>query len=397
MTLADKLKQDADALAAQLVDWRRDFHRHPELGFEEVRTSGKVVERLEQLGLDVRTGIAETGVVAILRAPNATGPAVLLRADMDALPIQEVDGREYGSQVANRMHACGHDGHTSMLLGAANLLCARRDQLPQDVVFCFQPAEEGGGGGQKMVEAGVLDLVPTGVVYGLHLWSPSEVGTIEVRPGPAMAAVDEFEARIVGRGGHGAIPHVTRDPIVAAAQAITILQSVVSRNVDPIQPAVVTIGSVQAGSATNVIPDDARLLGTMRSFSEEVRGLLRERVREVLEQVAGAAGCRVEFKLRCGYPAVVNDARAAELARLKAAEVVGEQNVIEPPPMAAAEDFSFFLQKRPGAFIFVGAGNESKGITAPHHSPRFDIDEAALPRGAELLARLALHPDHPAR
>jgi amidohydrolase len=393
--MSDDLKKSADALAPELVRLRRSIHRQPELGFEETRTSGLVESRLKELGLEVHSGLATTGVVGILRANSSSGPAVLLRADMDALPIQEIEGREYGSEVAGCMHACGHDGHTAMLLGAASMLCERRQELTHDVVFCFQPAEEGGGGGEKMIEEGVLDIVETGTVYGLHLWSPSPVGTLHVRPGAFMAAVDEFTARIIGRGGHGAMPHCNVDPVVAASQAVVALQSVVSRNVDPIEPAVVTVGALQAGTAGNIIPDEALLRGTMRSFDEGVRTLLRERVQEVLDLSARAAGCRLEFELTCGYPAVINDPRSASLARTAANDVFGEENVFEPAPLACAEDFSFFLQQRPGAFMFVGAGNVAKGIDAPHHSPRFDIDEDALPRGAELLARLALRDDHP--
>ncbi len=388
--MTDTLKQAASDLAEELVETRRTLHRQPELGFQEHKTSALVEGRLRALDLEVKTGIAGTGVVGILRAKSPTQPGVLLRADMDALPIQEVAGREYGSQVDGCMHACGHDGHTSMLLGAAKMLAERRSELKRDVLFCFQPAEEGGGGGEKMVAAGVLDLVETGEVYGLHLWSPEPVGTVLVRPGAFMAAVDEFTARIVGRGGHGAMPHCNVDPIVAGAQAVSALQSIVSRNVDPIQPAVVTVGAFQSGTAGNIIPEDATLKGTMRSFDEGVRAMLRERVPAILEQVAGAYGCTVEFQLTCGYPAVINDAASAGTARAAAIDVVGEANVVTPDPLACAEDFSYFLNERPGAFIFVGAGNEARGITAPHHSPFFDIDEAALPTGAELLARLAL-------
>jgi len=391
----DAIKQRSNQLAPELVAWRRQLHQHPELGYDVHETAAFVESRLRELGLETRTGIAENGVVGLLRAESPEGPAVLLRADMDALPIQEVSGREYGSKVPDRMHACGHDGHMAMLLGAATLLSERRDSLKRDVVLCFQPAEEGGAGGQRMVEEGVLDLVETGAVYALHLWSLWEAGTVHVRPGPMMAAVDEFSARIVGRGGHAAQPHDNIDPIVAGAQAVNALQSIVSRNVDPMESAVVTVGAFNAGSATNIIPDQAELKGTMRSFTDEVRELLRRRVPEVLEGAARTAGCSLEFEMLCGYPAVVNDARAVEIVRREATAAVGEANVNEPAPMACAEDFSFFLNERPGAFIMVGAGNRKKGIDAPHHSPRFDIDESALPRGAELLARLALSPDQP--
>jgi amidohydrolase len=385
-------RKEADALAPRLVAWRRQLHQHPELGFEEEQTSAFVAEHLRELGLEVHTGLAHTGVVGILRAAQKKEAGVLLRADMDALPIQEVEGREYGSKIPGKMHACGHDGHTAMLLGAATVLAPRAEQLTRDVIFCFQPGEEGMGGAEKMIDEGVLEIVETGSAFGLHLWAGAEVGTALVRPGPAMAAQDEFEARIIGVGGHGAIPQSTIDPIVAAALAVTALQSVVSRNVDPVETAVVTIGSLHAGEAPNVIPDFARLQGTLRSFTEEVRELLKRRVREVLEGTASASGCRAEFVLKPGYPAVVNDPASARLAARLAGEVFGAEHVIEHPPIAASEDFSYFLQNRPGAFVFVGSSNEAKGITAQHHSPRFDVDEDALPRGTELLIRLALEP-----
>ncbi len=244
-----------------------------------------------------------------------------------------------------------------------------------------------------MIEAGVLSIVEPGCAYAIHLWSLFPAGTVHVRPGPVMAAQDEFRARIVGRAGHGALPHRALDPIVAASQAIVALQAVVSRSVDPVEPAVVTVGSFHAGTATNVIPEDARIEGTLRCFSEAVRQILRTRIRETLEGAAAAAGCSVEFELKPGYPAVRNDPAAVERVRREAREVVGEANVVEVPPMTAAEDFAYFLERVPGAFLFLGAGNEERGITAPHHSPRFDFEESVLPRGAELLARLALSPD----
>jgi amidohydrolase len=388
--MEDDVKRRVAGIAETLVAWRRQLHQTPELGFEEHVTARFVASRLAELKLEVETGVATTGVVAVLRAPRASSPPVLLRADMDALPIDEDAGRSYGSKTPGKMHACGHDGHMAMLLGAATVLAACTERLSRDVVFCFQPGEEGFGGAEAMIREGVLSRHGVAEAYGLHLWSLFPAGTIHVRPGPTMAAQDEFVATMHGRGGHGALPHRAIDPIVAAAQAIVGLQSVVARSIDPIQPAVVTVGSIHAGSAPNVIPDQARMQGTMRSFDEGVRETLRARVREVFEGQAAAAGCRVEFELHPGYPAVVNDAAAVERVRRHAIAVVGESRVVEPDPMAAAEDFAYFLRQVPGAFAFVGAGNEARGITAPHHSPRFDIDESALPIGAELLARIAL-------
>jgi amidohydrolase len=262
-------------------------------------------------------------------------------------------------------------------------------------VFCFQPAEEGKGGAERMIEDGVLDWVETGSAYALHLWTPFAHGTVHVRSGPIMAAQDEFSARILGRGGHGAQPHLAVDPIVAAAQAVNALQTVVSRNIDPMQAAVVTVGSLHAGRATNAIPAEALLEGTLRSFDDGVRRQLRERVPAVLAAVAQAAGCELEFELRPGYPTVVNHASNVEAVRRAALTAFGPANVHEPAPLTAAEDFAYFLQQRPGAFVLVGAGNPERGISAPHHSPEFDIDESVLPLGAELLARLALQADGP--
>jgi len=388
-------KDAAARIADDLVTWRRDLHRHPELGFEERRTASFVASCLEGLGLEVRTEVGATGVVGLLRSPRAEGGAVLLRADMDALPIHETDDRPYRSRVDGCMHACGHDGHTAMLLGAATLLAGRRHDLPRHVLFCFQPAEEGLGGAEAMIRDGVLDWVEVGSAYALHLWTPVEHGEVHVRSGPIMAAADEFTARILGKGGHGALPHVASDPIVAAAQAVGALQTVVSRGVDPLQAAVVTVGALHAGRASNVIPDEAIMEGTLRSFDDGVRQQLRARVPAVIAAAARAVGCGSEFDLRAGFPVTINDAAATEVVRRVAREAAGKDRVHETPPLPASEDFSYFLRERPGAFVLLGAGNAERGITAPHHSPEFDIDESVLPLGAELLARLAVDPEQP--
>ena len=388
--MADDLKRRVEELKVSLTTWRRALHRRPELGFEEHETAAFVAAGLRGLDLEVATGVARTGVIGVLRAAQPSRKPVLLRADMDALPIEEEGGRPYGSEIQGKMHACGHDGHVAMLLGAATVLHGVRERLDRDVVFCFQPGEEGFGGAEAMIREGVLSQHEVEEVYGLHLWSPFPVGTIQVRPGATMAAQDEFTASIIGRGGHGAMPHEALDPIVAAAQAIAALQSVVSRSIDPLDAAVVTVGSLHAGSAPNVIPDKATMRGTLRSFDDAVRETLRRRVREVLDGTSAAAGCRLEFALAPGYPAVVNAPAAVERVRRHAASVVGEGNVIEPPPMAAAEDFAYFLREATGAFVFIGAGNVDRGIVAPHHASKFDIDESALAVGTELLVRIAL-------
>lgn len=388
--MADELKRRVADLTESLVAWRRALHKRPELGFVEHETAAFVAARLRELEIDVKTGVATTGVVGVLRAKAPSRPPVLLRADMDALPVSEAPGRSYGSEIAGRMHACGHDGHMAMLLGAASVLSAVRERTDRDIVLCFQPGEEGFGGADAMIREGVLSEHGVAEAYGLHLWSLFPVGTVHVRSGPTMAAQDEFVATMVGKAGHGAMPHEARDPVVAAAQAVVALQSVVARSIDPIQPAVVSIGSLHAGTAPNVIPEAATMHGTLRSFDEAVREILRLRVREVLEGTAAAAGCRLEFTLSPGYPAVVNDAEAVSRVRRHAALVVGAANVVDPAPMAAAEDFAYFLRQVPGAFTFIGAGNVARGITAPHHAPQFDIDESALPIGTELLVRIAL-------
>jgi amidohydrolase len=392
---SEDLRATCDSRASDLVAWRRELHRHPELGFEETRTARFVEDRLREMGIEVRTGLARTGVAGLLRGGGRRLPAVLLRADMDGLPIQETAGRSYGSTIPGRMHACGHDAHMAMLIGAAAVLAPLVDRLPRDVLFCFQPAEEGRGGAERMIREGVLELTDVGSVFALHVWSQLRAGTAHVRPGPMLAAQDEFSAKICGRGGHGAMPHTVIDPIVASAQAVVALQSLVSREVDPNQPAVVTVGKIHGGSAPNVIPDDVRLEGTLRSFTEEVRGQLRSRVEELLRRTSKGARCQLEFELRPGFPAVVNHPGSVQAIRRLAGEVFGADSVHEPAPLAAAEDFAYFLRERPGAFVLLGAGNPGAGIDAPHHSSRFDIDESVLPRGTELLVRLALDPEDP--
>lgn len=375
------------SILRDVIQLRRDIHAHPELGFEEVRTSAIVADELRKLDYDVCTGIAQTGVVGILRT-GRPGRTVLLRADMDALPIEEQSGVPFASVATGKMHACGHDAHVAILLGAARLVRQRRDECCGMVVFCFQPAEEGKGGGRAMVEQGVLEDPHVDAVYGLHVWSRLTPGVVAVRGGPIMASSDSIEITIRGKGGHGAAPHETVDAIVTSAHFITAVQSVVSRTIDPLQPAVITIGSIHSGTTHNVIPDEARLLGTVRAFDSGVRDEMPARIEGVLRGCCGAAGASYDFRYERRYPVTVNDAAESQYVRELAARTLGASNSIDLTPIMGAEDFSFMLEQRPGCFFFLGAGPGPEA--EPHHSARFKIDEAALENGVKMMTALAL-------
>lgn len=371
----------------KLVATRREIHRHPEPGFREVRTAALVAERLRRLRLDVRTGIAETGVLGILRGGNP-GKTILVRADMDALPLTEDPGREYGSTAPGYMHACGHDAHVSMALATAEALAQRKSDLKGNIVFCFQPAEEGPGGALPMIQAGVLDEPRVEACVGLHVWSDLPAGQIGVRPGPLMASVDEIEIVLSGRGGHGAAPHQTRDLVVAAAHVVTALQTVKSRRIDPQDPVVVTIAAIHGGQAFNIIPDKVSLRGTIRTFDARVRDRVEDEVRALVTGVGSAFGAEVHVEYRRGYPTTVNDPGFSVLTQEAAAEVVGSANVVEPRRTMGGEDMSYFLERVPGCFFFLGTRNEERGIDAPHHCPRFDIDESAMIVGVQTFLRV---------
>ncbi len=327
--------------------------------------------------------MARTGLVATLRGD---GPrTVLLRVDMDALPITEATDAPYTSRNPGVMHACGHDGHVAMGAVAARVL-ARRG-LPGTARVLFQPAEEGEGGAQRVVADGALDGID--VVLGVHLWNELPVGTLGVKAGPLMAAVDGFEIAVHGRGGHGAMPHQAKDPVVAAAQVVLALQTIVSRQVSPVKAAVLTVGAIHGGQAFNVIPDLVTLTGTIRTHDPELRRSMPERVRALAEGVATAHGCRAELRWRQGNPAVINDAGVAEIARRAARRVVGDERVVEPEPTMGGEDMAVYFERVPGCFVFVGSGNPARGLSEPHHSPRFDFDEDALAIGCEFLVEAA--------
>ena len=382
--MSKRLETEITALTGQLVAWRRDFHRHPEVAFEETRTSAVVREFLESLGLSVHSA-GGTGLVAVLKG-RPGGKTVALRADMDALPVQEQGGKEYGSLNRGVAHACGHDGHMAMLMAAAKVLTARKGEFSGRVVFLFQPAEEKPpGGAKRMVEEGALDGVDA--VFGLHLWQAFPTGKVGVIKGPILAQADNFSIIVKGKGGHGALPHTAVDPIVAAAQIVANSQTIVSRNVDPLKPCVVTFGTVNGGTTNNIIPAEVALTGTVRTFDPAIQALAERRLREIAEETAKAFGasCQVDYML--GYPAVVNDAAMVDFATGVAKRVLGEGCLYPFDPVMGGEDFAFYLQKVPGAFIFLGAGD---GHEFPHHHPAFDIDERALPVGALLYTSLAL-------
>ncbi len=380
------VREAAAALRPRLVAWRRRFHAHPELSFEEEETAAAVAEELTRLGLPVARPV-RTGVVAEV-VGAASGPVVVLRADLDALPLQEENRVEYASRRPGVMHACGHDGHTAILLGAAVMLAERRACLPGRVRLVFQPAEEKPpGGARAMVEAGVLEGVRAAV--GFHLWSDLPVGTVGVREGPIMAAADEFRVEVTGRGGHGAQPHQAVDACLVAAQIIVNLQAIVSRRVNPLRPAVISVGRVQAGQAFNVIAPRAWLEGTVRSLDEDTRALLHRELARVVEHTCALAGAEGKVEVFGGYPPVVNDGAVAAVVRAAAETAAGREAVLTPEPLMGGEDFAYFAREVPSCYFLLGARNEARGIVHPHHHPRFDLDEDALPLGVEVLVRAA--------
>ena len=374
------------ASSEEMTDWRRDLHAHPELGFEEVRTSQIVAEKLESWGIEVTRGIATTGLVGTLRC-GTSSRAIGIRADMDALPMTEANDVPYASKTAGRMHACGHDGHTTMLLGAAKYLAETRN-FDGTVHFIFQPAEEGGGGGRVMVEEGLFDRFPCDFVFGLHNDTTLPVGTMTAVEGGVCAAADRFWVRITGKGGHAAGPHRSIDPIVIGAQIVLALQTIVSRRTNPLDSAVISICQFHAGSAGNIIPDDAVLNGTVRTLKPEVQDQTEALMRQIVESTAAAHGAVGVLEYGRGYPPVVNAAEATERAARAAAKVVGAENVIRSRlPGMGGEDFSYMAQRVPGCFVRVGQRTEERGHVGAHNV-RYDFNDDILPLGASLWASL---------
>lgn len=386
--------EQAEELFPYTQAMRRDFHIHPELGFREVRTGGIVAKELEALGIEVTKGVGKTGVVGWLEGARP-GPTILLRFDMDALPITEETGAEYASTNPGVMHACGHDGHTAVGLTVAKMLHAHRDQLAGNIKFCFQPSEEGTngeeiGGALMMLRDGVLDSPKVDKTLSLHLWNYRPFGWVHVAQGPVMAGAEMFAVKLTGKGGHGAEPHSTVDPVVAAAHIVTALQTIVARNVPPLKPAVVSVTSIQAGTAFNVIPQTAEILGTIRNFDPDVRLLVLKRFEEIVSGIAGSMQCGVEITLKQVTPIVINEEETTGRV-LNAAQSVFPEKEIDTSPYLTmgAEDMGYMQEKTGGCYFFVGSANPGKNLTYLHHHPKFDFDERALVTASALMASAA--------
>ena len=372
--------KEALKIKDQIIAWRRDFHMHPELGYEEERTSKIVEEHLREWGYTIKR--VGTGIIADIGNGEKK---IALRADMDALPVQEENDVPYKSRTPGKMHACGHDAHTAMLLGAAKIIAEHKEELPNKVRLIFQPAEEGGNGALKMIEGGGLEGVDA--IFGLHVWMELASGIVGIREGPVMAGVGRFDVEIEGKGGHGASPHETIDPVPIAAQAILAFQTIISRNLNPLESGVVSVGAIKGGEAFNVIPERVYMNGTYRFFTQETKKLIEKRIEEVLKGIVLANNASYKLKIKEVAPPTINDPQMASLAK-RVAQKLGLK-VDDVPKSMGSEDFAFYLQKVPGAFIALGIKNEEKGITHPHHHPKFNVDEEVLPLGTALEVGLA--------
>ncbi|GIV66600.1 MAG: peptidase M20 [Bellilinea sp.] len=389
MNNVSQFVEKAESLYSYSQYLRRDFHRYPELGFQEYRTAEIIARELRSLGLEVTTGIAETGVTAIIEGAHP-GRVVMLRFDMDALPIEEQTGADYASQHPGVMHACGHDGHMAIGLTVARLLQQNRGAIHGTIKLVFQPAEEGLGGAERMVAERVLENPRVDVCLGLHLWNEKPLGWAAVVPGAFMAGADFFTVRILGKGGHGGLPETTIDPIVAAAQVVMALQTIVSRNIAPLESAVVSVTQMAAGSAYNVIPNQAELRGTIRTFMPEVRDVVLARLEQIIHSIARGMNCEAKIDLqRLTWP-VVNHPRVAEIVQEVIKNLLPEYRNESNYRSMVSEDMAVFLNQVPGCFFFIGSGNPEKGLNASHHHPKFDFDEQVLPKAAAILAAAAI-------
>lgn len=379
----------SDQTYQSMVEFRRTIHKHPELKYEEKQTAAFVKNHLQNLGWKFESEIAETGIVALIDS-GLLGKTLLVRADMDALPIFEENEVEYKSIIPGTMHACGHDAHTSILMGlAADLKTSIQSHIPQGrVLLVFQPAEEGGSGADRMIEAGILEKYKVDACLGLHVWNHIDIGKIGVVNGTMMASVDEFKITVQGQSGHGAMPQYTVDPIVVGSHIVTALQTIVSRNTDPLDSTVVTVGSFHSGNAFNVIPETAELVGTVRTFSKHMYEVIPDKVQSLVKGVAEAFGAKVKIDYKRVDKPTINDAKMADLVRISAKQVLGESCLTEENTRTmGGEDFSAFLMKVPGCYFFVGSRNEQKGFIHSHHSSFFDFDEEAMKNGLSVMKR----------
>lgn len=380
------VKQLVQEQKDQIIRIRRELHQIPESGYTEKKTSARVADHLKTAGLDVRTGIAQYGVVGLLRTERP-GPTLMIRADMDALPVTEQTGLPFSSTHAGAMHACGHDAHMAMVLGAALVLGRMKESLKGNIKFIFQPAEEGPGGAKPMIEEGVMENPKVDYAVGCHLWPAIPEGTIGVKAGPIMAAMNRFDIRIIGSEGHGAMPHLCVDALEVGTQVVNALQRIVSRHMNPLKPTVVSVGAFHAGKAFNIIPGEAELCGTTRTFDLEIWNTWEPRIRKILQGVCDSMGARFELKFDFGYPPTINDPFMADLVRRCAEEVVGPDKVLEPEPTMGGEDMSYYLQRAKGCFFFLGVGRPG---CAPLHNAKFDFNEDVLLIGIETYCRIAL-------
>jgi amidohydrolase len=373
-------------LKDRVINIRRDLHRIPETAYTEKKTSAYVAAYLNNLGLEVQTGIAQYGVIGLMKT-DRPGPTLMIRADMDALPLKEDTGLPFASEHEGVMHACGHDAHMAMVLGAATVLNKIKNELKGNIKFLFQPAEEGPGGAKPMIEAGVMENPKVDYSIGCHMWPDISEGTIGVRPGPFMAAMDRFDIKIKGRGGHGAMPHVCVDALEVGTQVVSAFQRIVSRHMDPLDPTVVTVGTFHAGTAFNIIPAEAELSGTTRTFNQDTWNTWESRVAKVVRGVCESMGVDFELKYSQGYPVTINDESAAEVVRRCAEKVVGEDRVVMPQKTMGGEDFAFYLQKSKGCFFALGVGREG---AVPVHNQQFDFNEDILLLGMQTHCQVGL-------
>lgn len=377
------LTKEVTDLKEETVKIRRHIHQHPELGFQEFETSELIYNTLKELGYEVKK-LAKTGIEALIRGEGG-GKTIAIRADIDCLPLQELNNVEYRSENNGKMHACGHDGHTAIALATAKIVKSRQKELNGNVKFIFQPAEEGPGGAEPMIKEGVLENPHVDAIIGLHLWNTIPLGLIGIKSGPMMASADEFTVTIKGKGGHGAFPHETVDSIVVASYVITTLQTVISRNINPLEPAVLTVGKIEGGSNFNIIAESVKFIGTIRTFSNDLRDFMKERIEQVIKNVTSSFGADYEFEYVKLYPPTINNPEMCSLVHETASQIVGKEMITDKIMNMGAEDMSYFLQEVPGCYFCVGSGNKEKGLDKPHHSPYFDFDETAMSIGTQIM------------